>query len=371
MTTAFDHAHDLEAEFVDADGLLGALPGPLIALDDADRFRFVNPAAEQFFGAGAGWLDRRALDQVVPGDSPLVALVRQARLREGGIHEHAVAIESPRTGARSVAVQATPLGRPAGWILVTMQEHALAKEFERQTHNLETTRSVGAVAAALAHEIKNPLSGIRGAAQLIEEGTGSEHAELTGLIRDEADRLCALIDRMELFTDTRVLERNAVNIHEVLDHVRGLAHAGFARSIKFEEHYDPSLPQVSGRRDHLVQIFLNLVKNAAEACPDSGGLIALSTAFRSDVRIAAPGGAGRRHVPIEVGIEDNGSGIPDHVRERLFEPFVTTKPGGSGLGLALVAKFVADHGAAIECEARPRGTLFRVRLPFWSRDGES
>ncbi len=371
MTTTLDLARDLETEFVDAEGLLGALPGPLIALDDEDRFRFVNPAAEQFFGAGAGWLELRALDEVVPSDSPLVALVGQARSREGGIHEHAVDIESPRTGVHSAAVQATPLDRPTGWILVTMQEHALAEGFERQTQNLETTRSVAAAAAALAHEIKNPLSGIRGAAQLIEASAGPEHHELTRLIRDETDRLCALIDRMELFTDTRMLEPSAVNVHEVLDHVRGLAHAGFARTITFEERYDPSLPRVSGQREQLVQVFLNLVKNAAEASPDSGGKITLTTAFRGDVRIAGPGSAGRRHVPIEVGIEDNGEGVPDHVRGRLFEPFVTTKLGGSGLGLALVAKFVGDHGGAIECEARPRGTVFRVRLPVWNRAEET
>ena len=365
MTSAVVLARNAETEAVDAAGLLSALPGPVIAFDAENCFRFVNPAAEQFFGAGAGWLNGRALDEVVAADSPLVALVQQARSRQGGIHEHAVGIKSPRIGVRSAAVQATPLGRPTGWMLVTMQEHALAEGFERQTQNLGTTRSVAAVAAALAHEIKNPLSGIRGAAQLIEEGANPANGELTGLIRDETDRLCALVDRMELFTDTRIPERSAVNIHEVLDHVRGLAHAGFARSIKFEEHYDPSLPRVSGQRDQMVQIFLNLVKNAAEACPDSGGEIALSTAFRSGVRVTIPGGAGRPYVPIEVGIEDNGGGIPDHVRERLFEPFVTTKPGGSGLGLALVAKFVGDHGAAIECEARPRGTLFRVRLPVW------
>ena len=367
MTTAVVLARDPRTETADAEALLGALPGPVIALDGEDRFRFANPAAEQFFGAGAGWLDRRALDEVVPADSPLVALVRQARAREGGVHEHAVEIESRRTGVRTAAVQATPLGRPAGWILLTLQEHALAHGLERQIHNLGATRSV----AALAHEVKNPLSGIRGAAQLIEEAAGPEHHELTRLIRDEADRLCALVDRMELFTDTTMVERGAVNVHEVLDHVRGLAHAGFARNIRFVERYDPSLPRVLGGRDQLVQVFLNLVKNAAEACPDSGGEIRLSTAFRNDLRIAAPGGAGRRYVPIEVAVEDNGGGIPNHVRERLFEPFVSTKPRGGGLGLAVVAKFLGDHGAAIECEGRPRGTLFRVRLPAWDEAAEA
>jgi len=349
---------------VDADALLSALPGPVIALDAGDRFRFANPAAEQFFGAGAGWLRRHALADVVAGDSLLVALVRQARSRDGGIHEQAVVVDSPRAGVRSAAVQATPLGHPPGWVLVALQEHALAEGLERQTQNLGATRSVAAVASALAHEIKNPLSGIRGAAQLIEAAAGPERRELTALICDETDRLCALVDRMALLADHRIEARRPVNIHEVLDHVRGIAHAGFARSITFVERYDPSLPQVSGWRDQLVQVFLNLVKNAAEACPDAGEIV-LSTAFRSDVRIAVPGGAARRHVPIEVGIEDNGGGIADHVRERLFEPFVTNKPGGGGLGLALVAKFVADHGAAIECAPRPRGTLFRVRLPVW------
>ena len=371
MTSAVLLARDEGSETADAEALLSALPGPLVALDSHDRFRFANPAAEQFFGGGADWLTRRALEDVVPGDSPLVALVRQARSRGAGIHEHALKFGSPRTGARSAAAQATPLGQPAGWVLVSLQEHTLAEAIERHTQSHGATRSLAAVASALAHEIKNPLSGIRGAAQLIEENAGPQHAELTGLIRDETDRLCALVDRMELFTDTRVVERGPVNIYEVLDHVRGLAQAGFGRAVKFVERYDPSLPRVSGRRDLLVQIFLNLVKNAAEACPETGGEIVLSSAFRSDVRIAVPGGGERRHVPIEVGIADNGEGIPEHVRERLFEPFVTTKPGGSGLGLALVAKFVDDHGGAIECESRARGTRFSVRLAVWSGAGET
>ena len=360
-----------EPASADADTLLSALPGPLVALDSDDRFRFANPAAEQFFGGGAGWLYRRALEDVVPRDSPLVALVCQARSRGAGIHEHALKIDSLRTGVRSAAVQATPLGQPAGWILVTLQEHTLADDIERQTQSHGASRSLSAIASALAHEIKNPLSGIRGAAQLIEESTGPQHSELTGLIRDETDRLCALVDRMELFTDTRVLERGPVNVYEVLDHVRGLAQAGFARNVKFVERYDPSLPPVSGSRGLLVQIFLNLVKNAAEACPEAGGEIVLSTAFRSDVRVAMPGGGERRHVPIEVGIADNGGGIPEHVSERLFEPFVTTRPGGTGLGLALVAKYVGDHDGAVECESRARGTLFRVRLPVWAGGGET
>ena len=206
MTSALVLAGDEGSAIADAEALLSALPCPLVALDSHDRFRFANPAAEQFFGGGADWLTRRALEDVVPGDSPLVALVRQARSRGAGVHEHALKIDSPRTGARSAAAQATPLGRPAGWILVTLQEHTLAEAIERHTQSHGATRSLAAVASALAHEIKNPLSGIRGAAQLIEETAGPRHAELTGLIRDETDRLCALVDRMELFTDTRVLE---------------------------------------------------------------------------------------------------------------------------------------------------------------------
>jgi two-component system nitrogen regulation sensor histidine kinase GlnL len=223
----------------------------------------------------------------------------------------------------------------------------------------------------LAHEIKNPLSGIRGAAQLLEQSAADDDRTLTRLICEEADRIVKLVDRMEVFSDERPVERAPVNIHAVLEHVKRLAQSGFARHIKFTETYDPSLPPVLGNRDQLVQVFLNLVKNAAESIGEAvtDGEISLSTAFRPGVRLQLPGSKTRVSLPLEFCVKDNGPGVPDDLVLHLFDPFVTTKPTGSGLGLALVAKIVGDHGGIIECESQPRHTTFRVLMPMFTGDG--
>ena len=216
----------------------------------------------------------------------------------------------------------------------------------------------------LAHEVKNPLSGIRGAAQLLEQGVGEEDQQLTRLICDETDRICALVDRMEVFSDQRPLDREPVNAHKVLERVRQIAQNGFARNIRIIENYDPSLPHIDGNHDQLVQIFLNLVKNAAEAAHPSNGEIVLKTAYQHSVRFAVPGSTSRTHLPLVISVQDNGEGIPADLQDHLFDAFVTSKTNGSGLGLALVAKIVDDHGGVIEFDSQPGKTIFRVILPM-------
>jgi len=345
--------------------LLAALPDPVVALDREGTVRFVNPAAEQFFGAGAAALVGNKLAEFLLPHSPVLALADTVWRSGGSIAEYDVPIEGPRFPPRSVTIQGALAGEGSDLLVLTLHERSMADKMDRQLTHLNAARSVTAMAAMLAHEVKNPLSGIRGAAQLLEQDADPAGRELTQLICDETDRIVALVDRMEAFADYAPISRAEVNIHEVLDRVRKAARSGFARHVAIREDYDPSLPPVHGDRDLLLQVFLNLVKNAAEALPvGGGGEIVLATAYRHGLRLAAPGGDGRRHLPLMVSVADNGSGIPDDLKPHLFDPFVTTKRNGTGLGLALVAKVIGDHGGAIEFDSQPRRTVFRVFLPI-------
>jgi two-component system nitrogen regulation sensor histidine kinase GlnL len=348
---------------VDPATVLAAMPDPVLVVDDGNFILWINNAGEQLLEASAATLRGCSLSDLLPLDSPLFSLIESVRGSGSSIAEYSVPIETPRLGAHVMTIQVAPLVEQPGRLVITLHERSIAHKIDRQLTHRNAARSVTAMAAILAHEVKNPLSGIRGAAQLLEENASPADRELTRLICDESDRIVALLDRMEAFSDARPIERGPVNIHEVLERVRKVAQSGFARSHRFVEEYDPSLPPVFGNHDMLVQVFLNLVKNAAEALPDRGGEIGLSTFYQQGVRLAVPGSDSRVHLPLVVAISDNGEGIPEDLRAHLFDPFVTTKRNGTGLGLALVAKIVGDHGGVIEFDSQPRRTVFRVFLP--------
>ena len=352
---------------VDPTGVLNAIASAVVVDNRDGKIRFVNQATEQLFNTSSSVLCRSNLTDFIPQDSPVFSLIKQAVDEATLVADHNLLIESPKIGKHTVNLTVGSMPDDSECAVLTFEPRSIAQKIDNQLLSRNSARSVSAMAAILAHEIKNPLSGIRGAAQLLEQTSNEDDRVLTRLICDEADRIVELVDRMEIFSD-KPLERGAVNIHTVLEHVRRLAENGFGKNLTFEEIYDPSLPPVFGNRDQLVQVFLNLIKNAGEAVDPKDGKITISTRYQHGVRLAVAGGDARVHLPLVVSVRDNGPGIPQDMRESLFDPFVTTKPTGSGLGLALVAKIINDHGGVIEVKDVPGGGAeFQIMLPIYNR----
>lgn len=354
-----------DGKLVNAEELMDALPDPIVVANQHGRIVQVNLSAEDFFNTPRISFLRMDLGDIFPTASPIFSLVSQALKTGNSIAEYGIELNTSHIAGQTVMVQVAPIGVPAEYVAIQIGERSMARKIDQRNNHRHSVRSISGMAAMLAHELRNPLLSIRGAAQLLEKQASDEDRELTQLIREETNRIKNLIDRVEVFTVAGPLESEPVNIHEVLQQVVKLAKAGFCDGIKIEEKYDPSLPDIRGNREQLVQLFLNLLKNAAEAAPTKGGEIVISTAYNPTVRVTLAGQESRIHLPLQVSVQDNGNGIPENVRPHLFDPFVTTKSGGTGLGLALVAKLVEDHGGIISYESDPGRTVFRVALPMW------
>lgn len=353
--------------------ILNALRQPVISVAANNQITYVNIAAESFFATSSAVLTRNQLEAFIPFSSPLLNLIDQVRRSGISINEYDVDIGTPQTGGeRLVDLQVNPVTDDPEACVILLQERSMAQKIERQLSHRGAARSVTGMASMLAHEIKNPLSGIRGAAQLLGMAVDEDSQTLTDLICNETDRICTLVDQMEVFSDERPPELEEVNIHAVLGRVKALADAGFANGIELHESYDPSLPTTAGNRDQLIQVCLNLVKNAAEAIETTGkgGEIRLSTSYRPGIKMSVAGNPAKVSLPLEVRVEDNGPGIPADLMPHLFEPFVTTRASGKGLGLALVAKIVRDHGGVVECESHPGRTVFRLLLQIYKPESD-
>jgi len=334
---------------------------PALIVDREHLVVAANVAAEALFGHTLATLSRERFGTAFPPGAALIQLIDRCFTDEAPARARGLDITVFGHPTLVADVAVAPLA--GGAALVTL--HARASATDRGADRAGF-RSLMGLGRMLAHEINNPLAGIRGAAQLLKAGAGPQDIPLAQLIVDETDRIGRLVGRMEAFSDDAHPRRMALNIHQVLNRVRALAATGVADGLRVRESYDPSLPLVWGEEDQLIQLFLNLAKNAAEAARargDGRGEITLSTAFHHGARVRRPDGQVVAEAPLEVRIVDNGAGVPSHVRDHLFEPFVTTKAKGTGLGLALAAKVVAAHGGLIDFESEPGRTMFRVRLP--------
>lgn len=253
-------------------------------------------------------------------------------------------------------------------VMVTLYPRSQSEKIDRSLSHKSAARSVTGMAEMLVHEIRNPLAGIKGAAELLEMSCKEEDKELPGLIYDEVERIGNLVNRVEQFGDLRSLQLTNINIHDVLDRAKRTAQAGFASHVNFTEDYDPSLPDVAGDQDMLLQVFQNLLKNAAEAVPANSGRVTIKTAYNAGVKLQTADGK-VENLPIEITIIDNGKGIPENIIQDIFDPFVSSKKAGTGLGLALVSKLIVDLSGMIECESEPGRTQFKILLPIWREKG--
>ncbi len=339
-----------------------SLPVPALVIGADDRIAAANPAAELFLNLSARNLTGTRLGERVGLQPDLTPVLARLRDSQSAHFLNEVTLTGADRGPVLCAVQAAPLGDAPGEVLLLVSPRDMADRLGRAGQSRSAARSAIGMAEMLAHEIKNPLAGIAGAAQLLSMNLSPEDQELTDLIVAETRRVVKLLEQVEQFGNTRPPEARAVNIHDVLDRARRMALMGYAGQMRIVEDYDPSLPPTWADPDQLVQVFLNLLKNATEAAPGGRGTIRLRSFYDRALRLRGPDGEGRA-LPLHVEVIDDGPGIPPALAAEIFEPFVSGRENGTGLGLALVAKIVTDHGGWIGVDSRPGRTAFRLSLP--------
>jgi len=258
-------------------------------------------------------------------------------------------------------------GEPAERVLVEMIEVEQQTRSDREERALGLVQSHKELVRNLAHEIKNPLGGIRGAAQLLAMDLPSrELAEYTNVIIHEADRLQTLVDRL-LAPHRQPQVVGDVNIHEICERVRSLILVEYPRGLAVVRDYDASIPEFRGDREQLLQALLNIVQNAAQALAERSPRLAEGSArivLRTRVARQVTLGRQRWRLALELHVEDNGPGVPDDLRDRIFQPLVSGREGGTGLGLTLAQTFVQQHQGTIECASQPGQTIFKLSIPL-------
>ncbi len=338
-----------------------SLPVPALLIDADDRITAANSAAEGFLNASAKSIAGQPVWDMIAVDAPLEAALARTRANGTPLFVNDVDIGSGNRAPLQCALHVAPLTGYPGQMILMISPRELAGRVSG-SHTVRSAQSAIGMAEMLAHEIKNPLAGITGAAQLLSMNLDVQDLELTDLIVGECRRIVKLLEQVEQFGNLSVPDLRPVNIHDVLDRARRSAVLGFAAHMTVIEDYDPSLPLAHGDADQLLQVVLNLLKNAAQAADFKGGTIRIHTFFEHSFRLRRADGSGQS-LPLQIEIIDDGPGLPDKIRDEVFDAFVSGRENGTGLGLALVSKIISEHGGWISVTSVPGRTVFRLSLP--------
>jgi two-component system nitrogen regulation sensor histidine kinase GlnL len=354
---------------IDDTALWSSLPVPALLLDCDDTIILSNPAAESFLNLSARSLIGQRIWEKVMIDAPLEAPFARARKNRTSLFVNDVDVGSGEHPPMLCNLQFAPLQGSEDVMIVMISPREIASRVTQNHSSAKAAKSAIGMAEMLAHEIKNPLAGITGAAQLLSMGLDHDDRELTDLIVEESRRIVKLLEQVEQFGNLRPPLLKPVNIHDVLDRARQSASVGFGAHMLFVEDYDPSLPRTMADADQLLQVFLNLLKNAAEANKD-GGMIRLRTFYDASLRVRRADGTQSR-LPLQIEVIDDGPGLPPAIAADVFEPFVSGRENGTGLGLALVSKLIGDGGGWITVDSVPGRTVFRISLPLAPKETET
>ncbi len=352
-----------EPKMVDERLIWSSLPVPAIIIDEDENIFDMNPAAEGFMNNSAKWLRGQPIWDRLTVDAPMENSLARAREHGTLLFVNDVDVGTGNRPPLVCNLQLAPVQGKPGCMILLISPRELASRVNQSQSVKSAAKSAIGMAEMLAHEIKNPLAGITGAAQLLSMNLTNDDLELTDLIVEETRRIVKLLEQVEQFGNLSAPERKPVNLHDVLDRARRSALLGFGAHMKIIEDYDPSLPLALGDSDQLLQVVLNLIKNASEAADSSkGGTIRLHTYYEHSYSLRRADGSGQS-LPLQVEVIDDGPGLPPDIRGDVFDPFVSGRENGTGLGLALVSKIISDHDGWVAVDSVPGKTRFRISLP--------
>ncbi len=346
--------------------ILNELRTPVFLVNKANKFIYINDIGQEFFGISSSIIIGKKINEFISNDSPILNLIERVRNSKSGITEESLDFSNLNFPNRKVRVHVVPLSFDNNKIIIQVSQLALSEMFQSQRINSKISKSFSSMIDMLMHELKNPLAGIKGASQLIETDIkdNSNLLELTKLISIECDRVEDLLNGMEQVSNNNIkLDYESLNIHEILNHCKRVAENSFGNEVNFINEFDPSLPRLFANKNLLIQIIINLLKNATEASQKKGN-IKIKTSFNSNKIISFGKEDIPTQLPLQIEIIDFGVGIPSNLLSSIFDPFVSSKKQGKGLGLSIVASGLEEMGAVIDVSSSSGSTNFCMNFPL-------